>query len=252
MNNFDIYFPLVLASLAGMCTLLGSLIFFLFKDIRKSHLQFFMGLSAGVMIYVSFVELFAHAITNIGFLKANLAFFFGIGLVMLLDFLVPHQYLEETNISRGADSKMLKAGLLVAMGIAIHNFPEGVAVFVGSVANIKLGIALAVAIALHNIPEGIAVSIPVYFATKSRKKALFYSFLAGIVEPVGAVVALLFLMPFLTSTILYTSFAVVAGIMVFISFDELLPMSYCGERAHLSIFGVILGMLIMALSLHAL
>jgi ZIP family zinc transporter len=144
----------------------------------------------------------------------------------------------------------MKTGLLTTVGIAIHNFPEGVAVFVGSMADIKLGVALAVAIALHNIPEGIAVSMPIYCATQNRKKAIWYSFLAGAVEPLGAVIALLVLMPFLTPSILYISFAFVAGIMVFISFDELLPMSYCGARAHLSIFGVIVGMLIMAISLH--
>ncbi|MCX7926954.1 MAG: zinc transporter ZupT [Candidatus Omnitrophica bacterium] len=250
MGNNQFILPLILALLAGLCTLLGSIIALSFKEIKKFHLQFFMGLSAGVMIYVSFVELFSQAISALGFFKANLAFFGGILLVMLCDFLIPHEYLAEQFPGQCCDTKMLKTGLLTTLGIAIHNFPEGVAVFVGSVANIKLGVALALAIALHNLPEGIAVSLPIYCATKSKRKALWLSFLAGIVEPLGALLAIIFLMPFLSPTILYSSFALVAGVMVFISFDELLPVSFCEGKVHQSILGIILGFLLMAISLR--
>jgi len=142
----------------------------------------------------------------------------------------------------------MKAGILITLGIAIHNFPEGLAVFMSSLSSIRLGIVLAVAIALHNIPEGLAVAMPIFYATNSKKKAFLYSFLSGFAEPLGAVLALLILMPVLSSTIIYFCLAFVAGIMVFISFDELLPLSCeCGGY-HLSISGILLGMFIMALS----
>jgi ZIP family zinc transporter len=136
------------------------------------------------------------------------------------------------------------------MGIAIHNFPEGVAVFMSSMVSIKLGISLAVAIALHNIPEGIAVAMPIFYATQSRRKAFWYSFLAGIVEPIGAIVALFLLLPFLNQEILSYCLAAVAGIMIFISFDELLPLSFEGKKSHITIFGVMTGMLVIAASLY--
>ena len=140
------------------------------------------------------------------------------------------------------------AGRFTALGIAIHNLPEGLAVFISSMADIKLGIPLAFAIAVHNIPEGIAIAIPILYATKSRAKAFWYSLFAGITEPLGALIGILILMPFLTPTFLALCFAFVAGIMVFISFDELLPLSLKQEGSHLSILGVISGMLLMCFS----
>lgn len=252
MNRIQIWLPLLLTFLAGIFTVIGSLITFCIKDFKKSHLQFSLGLSAGVMIYISFVELLSSAIKNIGFLKANLAFFAGIFLVMLVDFLIPHEYLEERIKASGVDEKLMKAGIFIALGIGIHNFPEGLAVFISSLDNIKIGIALAFAIALHNIPEGIAVAMPIFYATKSRSKAFWYSFLSGFAEPAAAVLALLILMPFLNPMILSLCLAFVAGIMIFISFDELLPLSCSDKGIHISILGVILGMLLMALSLHLL
>jgi len=143
----------------------------------------------------------------------------------------------------------MNAGIFTTLGIAIHNFPEGVAVFMSAMVDIKLGIALAIAVALHNIPEGIAVAMPIYYATKSKRKALWYSFLAGFTEPAGAVIALLVLMPFLTASILSMALAFVAGIMVFISLDELLPLSCEDKGYHVSIAGFIVGMAVMATSL---
>lgn len=249
IDNVKIWIPFLLTLVAGLCTVLGSFISFLVKDFKKSYLQFFLGLSAGVMIFVSFAEILPMAVRTVGFFKANLAFFGGILLVMLIDFITPHEYIDERIKTIDCDKKIMKAGIRTALGIAIHNLPEGVAVFVSSMVNIKLGISLAFAIALHNIPEGIAIAMPIFYATKSRRKAFWYSFLAGIVEPIGAIAAILILLPFLTPAILSFCFAAVAGIMVFVSFDELLPLSYEEQGRHIAIFGVIAGMFIMFLSL---
>ena len=145
--------------------------------------------------------------------------------------------------------RLLRSGILFALAVGIHNFPEGMAVFVSSLADPATGISIAVAIAIHNIPEGITVSVPVYHATGSRKKAFLWSLISGVAEPLGALTAWLFLAPFLTETLLMVIFAAVAGIMVFISFDELLPLAEEYGEHHLSISGVICGMFIMALSL---
>jgi ZIP family zinc transporter len=250
MDNTKIWLPVLLAFLAGLFTLLGSFVSFFVRDLKKSYLQFSLGLSAGVMIYISFVEILTSAIKNVGFLKANMAFFGGIILIMLLDFFIPHEYIEEHIGKTGCDKKIMKAGIFVAIGLAIHNFPEGLAVFMSSMVNIKLGISLAVAIALHNIPEGVAVAMPIFYATKSRRMAFWYSFLSGVAEPIGAIVGVLVLMPFLKPAVLSYCLAAVAGIMIFISFDELLPLSCESKGSHISIIGIMAGMLIIALSLH--
>jgi len=249
MDNTKIWLPLLLCFLAGIFTVVGSFITFFIRDFKKSYLQFSLGLSGGVMIYVSFVELLPSAIKSTGPIKANIAFFGGIILVMLMDFFIPHEYIAEQIKTDTYDKKLMTSGIFTTIGIAIHNFPEGVVVFMSSLVNIKLGIVLAIAIALHNIPEGIAVAMPIFYATKSRKKAFWYSFLSGFAEPAGAVIAILILMPFLNAAVLSLSLAFVAGIMVFISFDELLPLSCESEGYHISILGVIIGMAVMALSL---
>ncbi len=249
MNTAKIWLPLLLSFLAGIFTVAGSLVTFFIRDFKKSYLQFFLGLSGGVMIYVSCVELLPSSIRSIGPLKANIAFFAGIILVMLVDFFIPHEYIAERIKVEHYDKKVMAAGIFMALGIGIHNLPEGMAVFMSALVNIKLGVVLAIAIALHNIPEGIAVAMPIFYATKSKRKAFWYSFLAGFAEPAGAVIAVLILMPFLNSLFLSLVLAFVAGIMVFISFDELLPLSCQNDGYHVSIFGVITGMAVMALSL---
>lgn len=247
-----IFIPLLLALLAGLFTLLGSFISLLIRKTHKRTIQFALGMSAGVMIYLSFMELMPLAVKGLGFLSANLGFFAGIVGIMLADFFIPHDYIGEKYCVAGCEKKVIKAGVLTAIGITIHNLPEGMAVFIAAVGNIKLGIAITFAIALHNIPEGIAVSVPIFNATGSRKKAVLFSFIAGMAEPLGAVLAMLFLMPFLNATVLAFSFALVAGVMVFISFDELLPLSCDDSGYHISILGLLTGMLLMAASLYLL
>ncbi|MFH0948502.1 MAG: zinc transporter ZupT [Elusimicrobiota bacterium] len=251
-NHTQVWLALLVTFLAGISTGIGGLIPLFIKDLKKKYLHFSLGLSAGVMIYISFAELLKSSVENIGFFTANIAFFSGIISIMIIDFIVPHEYIEEHTKMNMKEQKLMSAGVFTALGIAIHNFPEGVAVFVSCLGNIRVGISVAFAVVVHNIPEGIAVAIPIYYATKSKKKAFWYSLLSGIVEPVGAIIAMLILLPFLTPKILYFSFAFVAGIMVFISFDELLPLSYEDEENHISVLGIITGMLIMAISLYIL
>lgn len=251
---------------AGLSTGIGSLLAFFAKKTNTSFLSVALGFSAGVMIYVSMIDIFIKAqdslITAYGAKKGQwltvLAFFAGMLLIAVIDRLIPSsdnphevkriEKMDEENLA-GKQSKLARMGLLSALAIAIHNFPEGIATFAATLKDPKLGIAIAIAVAIHNIPEGIAVSIPVYYATGSRKKAFCLSFLSGLSEPVGAAIGYLILMPFVNDAALGILFAAVAGIMVFISLDELLPTSREYGKAHLSIYGLVAGMMVMAVSL---
>lgn len=239
---------LLLSFLAGISTLIGGLLSLLIKKPKFCFLCIAFGFSAGVMIFISFTELLAHGIETVGFLYAFIAFFLGITSIYLIDVLIPHIYEEESY----KGNKLNKVALLLFLGITIHNFPEGIAVFFSSVSNIELGILVAVAIAMHNIPEGIAVAMPVFYATKKRSKALFYSFLSGIAEPIGAILSFVILYKFLNEFVLGLILSATAGIMIFISFDELLPYVYKHKSQHLSMFGLFLGMLLMAVSIYLL
>ena len=271
---------LLLPTLAGLSTVLGGLLAVLIRRPGPRIMSLMMGFAAGVMLLVSFVELLQEGIRDTGYVPAYLAFFGGMAMMFLIDVLIPHIHMGEGHDAGGEaracpmpdpvahgrhryrhgtgrgngvhPSRLLKTGLLVALGIGVHNFPEGITTFVGAVQDPALGIAIATAIMLHNIPEGIAVSAPVYAATGSRGKALLWSALSGLAEPVGAVLAAAVLLPFLNATLLGLVLAAVAGIMVFISLDELIPVacSFCEE--HLSILGVIAGMIVMAFSLWVL
>ncbi len=263
MEKYDILAPLLLTLGAGLATGIGSAIAFLAKRTNKRLLSFSLGLSGGVMIYVSFVELFqqAHvALTaewgsRLGGSVTVLSFFAGILLIGIIDRLVPsvenpHEaHSVEEMDHRPRNPKLMRMGLLTALAIGIHNFPEGIATFTSAVDNITLGVAIAVANAIHNIPEGIAVSIPVYYATGDRAKAFRLSLLSGLAEPVGALLAYLVLMPFMSATLMGCILAGVAGIMVFISIDELLPAAREYGEAHTSSYGVVAGMALMAVSL---
>lgn len=283
LDNLDMAF--LLTFLAGLSTGIGSLIAFFIKDHKNMrYLSLAMGLAAGVMIYVSFMEILPEAIESLEKLEraehlaagaaedehshwpemlATLAFFGGMGLVALIDKLVPkadnpHELLEEEKLEeldekafeeKKKPKRLMRVGLLTAFALALHNFPEGIATFVATLDNLELGITIAVAIAMHNIPEGIAVSMPIYYATGSRKQAFFYSFLSGLVEPLGAFVAYLFLMPYLTPLVMGLLLAGVAGIMIFIALDQLLPAAQEYGEHHLTTYGLILGMALMAVSM---
>lgn len=259
----DILYPLLLTLGAGLATGIGSAIAFLTRHTNKRLLSFSLGLSGGVMIYVSFVELFQQSQLTLaaewgqrpGTAMTVACFFAGILLIGIIDRLVPsvenpheaHRVEEMAELPR--NPKLMRMGLMTALAIAIHNFPEGIATFTTAVDDTTLGAAIAVAIAIHNIPEGIAVSVPVYYATGDRAKAFRLSLLSGVAEPVGALLAWLVLMPFMSPTLMGCILAGVAGIMVFISIDELLPAAREYGEAHISIYGVVTGMAVMAVSL---
>lgn len=264
MISSSIFFPLVLTLLAGLATGIGSAIAFFARRTNVRFLSFSLGLSAGVMIYVSFVELFAESRSMLtaqwgetaGLTATVLCFFGGILLIGLIDRLVPsfenpHEMhtVEEMEHHPGKHAKLMRMGVITALVIGIHNFPEGIATFMSAIDNPALGIAIAAAIAIHNIPEGIAVSIPIYYATGSRRKAFLLSLSSGLAEPVGALLAYAVLLPFLSPVLLGCIFGIVAGIMVFISLDELLPAAEEYGEHHISIYGVVTGMAVMAVSL---
>ena len=235
---------------AGLSTGLGSLVAFFIKDFKHRYLSLLMGFSVGVLIQISFMELLFSAINETGFLNANIAFFVGIATIAAIEFLIPHEYEEEKLTQKEKKNKrLMKTGLLVSAGIVIHNFPEGILTLFGTMKDPNLGLVLLIAIALHNIPEGISVSTPIYYATKNRKKAFIWSLLSGISEPIGALIGFFVLFPFITPFVLNLTLAFVAGIMVFISFDELLPLSLSHGEAHLAITSLFIGMLTMTIIL---
>jgi len=246
---------LLLTVFAGLSTGIGSTIAYFIKKPKLSHLSFLLGLSAGVMIYISFMELLPEAIKAVGQIPGLIAFFAGIAVIGLIDMLVPavenpHHYevFDDSN-APPHDKALMRIGLMTALAIGIHNVPEGIASFASGLSDIRLGVFIAIALAIHNVPEGIAVSVPIFYATGNKNKAFFYSFLSGLSEPAAALIAYLVLMPFLSQTVLAFLLAVVAGIMVYISLDELLPAAHHYGQSHLVIIGIVTGMLIMAVSL---
>jgi ZIP family zinc transporter len=247
----NVAIALALTTVAGLSTTIGGVLGIFVKEPGPRFMALTLGFSGGVMILVSFVELLAGGIEAIGFGPAHVAFFAGMLCMFLIDFLIPHEYMAEHHRTgeAGAKDKLLKTGLLVALGIGIHNFPEGMATFAGTLQDVSVGVAIAVAIAIHNIPEGLAVSAPIFAATGSRRTAFLWSFLSGLAEPAGAAVAALVLLPFLNDVVLGLMLAAVAGIMVFIALDELVPVARSFGEEHVSIVGVVIGMAVMAASL---
>ena len=253
--------PLLLTTIGGLATGIGSLTSLFFTDIKREKLSIVMGFAAGVMIYISFAELLVESMEAAGFVAANTAFFGGILFMMLADFLIPHSYLAEQIIGPQKNKEkaqtdkdddkeeVLSAGLMTAIGIALHNFPEGIIVFISALHDIRLGIALTVAIALHNIPEGFSIGMPVLYATNDRKKTFGYSLAAGLAEPVGALLLIVFFGFMISEFVVHLALGFVAGIMVFISLDELLPLSFKESDPHSVVLWIISGMLIMFITL---
>jgi ZIP family zinc transporter len=258
MTNF--WPALGMVTFAGLATGIGSLISFLSKNTSPRFLAIALGFSAGVMIYVSFMEILPGAGESfsasglpqgVANFRMVAGFFAGIALMAVIDLLVPKfENPHEVHSTVCAKGKNLhRLGVLSAIAIAVHNFPEGLATFAVALQEPRLGVAIAIAIAIHNIPEGIAISVPIYCATGSRKKAFRWSFLSGLSEPLGALIGFFFFRAFFTDLVLGWLLAGVAGIMVYISLDELLPTAEEHGEHHLCIMGLVAGMAVMAGSL---
>ncbi|NLC27344.1 MAG: zinc transporter ZupT [Campylobacteraceae bacterium] len=267
-------FAFMLTFLAGLSTSIGAVLAFFSKKDNYTILSIGMGFSAGVMIYVSFVEILVkskeafieiYSSQAIGESLSILCFFAGIGLTAFIDKIIPQdinphepksnsQLLElklENQVFILSDSALKRTGIFTALAIAIHNFPEGFATFISALENPTIGISIAFAIAIHNIPEGMAVSLPIYHATGDKKSAFWYATLSGLAEPVGALIGFFMLLPFMGEATLGVVFGIVAGIMIYISFDELLPAARVYGNAHTTIAGITLGMFVMSISLIA-
>ena len=270
---------LLLTLLAGAATGIGGALILALKKISSNFLAGALGLSAGVMIFISLAELYPEAQAAVsetaggreGAVFVMLAFFIGMGIITLIDFLIPdyenpHEASGLTLNSHNAATDMIakyghegpqalkKLGILSAMAIAVHNFPEGMATFIGALNDPQMGAGITFAIAVHNIPEGIAVAIPIFYATRSKGKALLYATLSGLTEPAGAaicygVTALFGLQIQDGGTAFPLILSAVAGIMIFISLDELLPTAEKYGKHHIAISGVVAGMAVMAISL---
>jgi zinc transporter, ZIP family len=264
--EYNFLFALGLSLLAGLATGIGSMFAFFSNQTNTKFLSTALGFSAGVMIYISFVEIFPNAQIflqnslgeSLGSWIAVASFFCGIGISAIIDWIIPsyenpHEghFLESRGTEKGDRQyrKLQRIGIVTAIVIALHNFPEGIATFIAALQDETFGISVAVAVAIHNIPEGIAVSVPLYFATGNRKKAFLYSFLSGLAEPLGALVAMILLLSFFSDTLMGILFAWISGIMVFIALDELLPTAREYGEAHRAIYGMVAGMAVMAISL---
>jgi len=272
----NVMLALGLTLFAGLATGLGSLVVFFSRKLDMSLLSFGLGLSSGVMVYISLVELLPQAAELMaksfgeqgGGWLATGCFFGGMLICAVIDNLVPepenpHELtsIEEMRTvqeraaavgpaqENGRAASLARLGPLTALVIGLHNFPEGIATFASALADPSLGVSIAVAVAIHNVPEGVSVAIPTFFATGSRRKAVLHSFASGLAEPIGALLAYLVLMSFLTDAVVAAMLAGVGGIMVFISFDELLPASREYAKGHTAIAGVVVGMAVMAVSL---
>jgi ZIP family zinc transporter len=271
--TFSNYFYAFLLTLfAGLSTSIGAILAFFSKEKNYTILSMGMGFSAGVMIYVSFIEILGKSKDSfstmfssevIGESIALFCFFLGIGLSALIDRLIPEdvnphepksnselqELKPENKNSVIKHSSLKRTGLFTALAIGIHNFPEGFATFVSALDDINLGITIALAIAIHNIPEGMAVSLPIYHATGNKKSAFWYATLSGFAEPIGAILGFFILLPIMGAATLGITFGIVAGIMIYISFDELLPAARVYGNAHTTILGLVFGMFVMASSL---
>lgn len=272
--TFDDYMlALLLTFLAGISTSIGAVLAFFSKAKNYKILSLGLGFSAGVMIYVSFAEILVKSKAAFFQIHHNeitaellmlLCFFAGIGLSAFIDAAIPQDVNphepksnSEFNVLKPhahashAEHILKRTGIFTALAIGIHNFPEGFATFTASLENTTLGLSIALAIAIHNIPEGMSISLPIYYSTQSKKKAFWYATLSGLAEPIGAVIGFFILFPLMQESTLAITFGIVAGIMIYISFDELLPASRIYGNAHTTILGITLGMAIMALSLVA-
>lgn len=247
--------PLLLSLLAGLSTVIGAFIVFFSKSTNKRLITFALSFSAGVMITISFTDLYPSAQESLinykgrlyGVFLSLLFLIIGALTAYLIDHFIPNE--DNKHFTKGkGKGNLYRVGFVSMIAIMLHNFPEGIATFVSGYQSTTLGIYIAIAIALHNIPEGISIAMPIYYSTNSKSKAFKYTFLSGIAEPIGALLAFLFLKPFINDIILAVIFANVAGIMIYIAFQELIPEARAYGYTRVYIFSLILGICIIPLS----
>ena len=235
--------PFLLCLIAGLSTLLGSLFIYI-KGNKNNIIKCALAYASGVMLSVSIFDLIPESIIMLKNTSKNTSFFMltifitiGLTIPLLIDKILPNK-LNKTN-------KLYKLGIFTMIAIIIHNIPEGIATYISSETNIKLDISITIPIAMHNIPEGISIAMPVYYATKNKKKAIGLTFLSGMSEPLGAILAFLFLKPIINDTIMGALFAIIAGIMTYISILELLPEALQYKKKKKTIISFLIGILFM-------
>jgi len=259
MDLTNVYIGFALATFAGLSTGIGSLLGLYSKFENKRLLSLALGFSAGVMIYVSFMELLLLSFDSLGGLYGDTygkligvtSFIAGLLIMLFIDQLFDHHSIADfiSRSSNKEESLLIRTGVFSAIALAIHNFPEGFATFTAAVYDPAVGVTLATAIAIHNIPEGLAVSVPIYYATKSKSKAFWISFASGLAEPLGAVIGFLIFRTVYNEALFGISFALCAGIMIYVALNELLPVSKEYGKPSDPIMGVTAGIIVMAISL---
>ena len=252
--------PLLMTFIAGLATIIGGFITFFVNKNNMKVLSLGLGFSAGVMIFVALTEIL-HSAQDllVPYFPNNyqwvvyFGFIVGVLISKLIDTFVP-DHVEE-DLTEGCDfeckktHRIKRAGILTAIAIAVHNFPEGLGTFLVSSQDLALGVSVAIAIALHNIPEGIAVALPIYHSTGKKRLAIWYSFWTGMTEPIGALIGLGLLSWFLPQMFIGFFLAAVVGIMIYIAFDTLLPLSHEYGDWHYAITGVMSGLIVIWASL---
>jgi len=252
MENIKMAF--FLSTLAGLSTMLGTIIIFVNKKRTNGFIAGALAFASSVMFCLSLFDLIPEAIhffskTNATSSSFVLCFIFvivGIFISYLLDYFVP----EDNNFSNMNDKKLYKVGIITMLAIIIHNIPEGIATFITTADNITLGLTLTIAITLHNIPEGISIALPIYYSLRSKKKALLYTFISAVSEPLGALIAFLFIRP--SSTTFGILFSIIAGIMTYIAIFELLPNSFSYQKRKTTFFFLLLGAIIVFINIFVL
>ncbi|MFC1659349.1 ZIP family metal transporter [Pseudomonadota bacterium] len=248
----------ITVSIVGLFTFIGGFLALFTRSNNTKFLSIILGFSAGAMVYVSLSELLNESQTLLlqELLKPEviwikvLAFLLGIMFVAIINHIIPLHVAGKTKLMMRISKRkqIYKTGLLTLLITFLHGLPIGLAIFFGSLINMNcVGISVAIAAAVHNIPKGMFVAVPMYHATNSNKKALFYTFISSIVELSGAILGLLFLNVLLTEIVLGVLFIIVAGMMLYIAIDELLPISRCNEDGHLSMVGFVTGIVVIVM-----
>ena len=254
--NVNALYALLLSVIAGMATLIGGLIVIFANNDNKKLISASLGFASGVMINVSMMELYttsSELISNdtslsLGTLLSTLFVSLGMFITFLINHFVQDDNKSLNDLSNSPKNKLFSVGIVSMLAIAIHNFPEGIATFMSSYDNIALGLSITLAIAFHNIPEGITVALPIYASTNNKRKALLFTFLSGITEPIGAILAYLILRFFLTDFLLGSIFGIVSGIMIYIAIDDLIPSSRRYGYDGIALLFTLIGICLMSLT----